>query len=111
MPLVSPARGGRVGAIPPAMTLFLLSLLALSVAAETGIPHQLAVRRTGGTDARSFQANELGVPVIVLGVPARYIHTHNAVIDLGDFHACVDLAVALARRLDAPQVAALTKYL
>ena len=85
--------------------------LALSVAAEAGIPHQLAVRRTGGTDARSFQAHELGVPVIVLGVPARYIHTHNAVLDLRDFHACVDLAVALTRRLDAKHVAALTKYL
>jgi endoglucanase len=57
--------------------------LTLQVAAERGIPCQLAVRRTGGTDARSFQANELGVPVIVLGVPARYIHTHNAVILCG----------------------------
>lgn len=85
--------------------------LALAVAAEQGIPCQLAVRRTGGTDARSFQAHELGVPVIVLGVPARYIHTHNAVIDVADFDACVDLAVALVRQLDAGQVAALTRYL
>ncbi|NBV49360.1 MAG: M42 family peptidase, partial [Verrucomicrobia bacterium] len=45
--------------------------LALQVAAGQGIPCQLAVRRTGGTDARAFQAHELGLPVIVLGVPAR----------------------------------------
>ena len=85
--------------------------LTLEVAAAQGIPCQLAVRRTGGTDARSFQSHELGVPVIVLGVPARYIHTHNAVIDLADLQACVDLAVALVRRLDAPTVAGLTHYL
>ena len=82
--------------------------LALAVAAERGIPCQLAVRRTGGTDARAFQAHELGLPVIVLGVPARYIHTHNAVIDLADLTACVDLAVAMVRKLDAPTVAGLT---
>jgi endoglucanase len=85
--------------------------LTLAVAAEKGIPCQLAVRRTGGTDARSFQAHELGVPVIVLGVPARYIHTHNAVIDLADLQACVDLSVALVRRLDAKTVRSLTQYL
>jgi endoglucanase len=85
--------------------------LTLQVAAERGIPCQLAVRRTGGTDARSFQAHELGIPVIVLGVPARYIHTHNAVIDVADLKACVDLAVALVRKLDAKTVAALTEVL
>jgi endoglucanase len=53
----------------------------------------------------------LGVPVIVLGVPARYIHTHNAVIDLADLQACVDLSVALVRRLDAKTVKNLTQYL
>ena len=85
--------------------------LTLAVAAEKGIPCQLAVRRMGGTDARSFQAHELGVPVIVLGVPARYIHTHNAVIDLADLQACVDLSVALVRRLDAKTVKSLTQVL
>jgi endoglucanase len=84
--------------------------LALATAAEAGIPCQVAVRRTGGTDARAFQAHGLGVPVIVLGVPARYIHTHNAVLDLADLQACVDLAVALTRKLDARTVAGLTRY-
>jgi endoglucanase len=85
--------------------------LALEVALAKGIPCQLAVRRTGGTDARAFQAHELGVPVIVLGVPARYIHTHQSVLDLADLRACVDLAVALVRRLDAKTVKELTRYL
>jgi putative aminopeptidase FrvX len=84
--------------------------LALEVARERGIPHQLTVRRTGGTDARSFQQHGLGVPTIVLGVPARYIHTHQSVLDLSDLLACVDLAKALARRLDGEAVARLTRF-
>ena len=51
------------------------------------------------------------MPVIVLGVPARYIHTHQSVLDLADLRACVDLAVALVRRLDAKTVKELTRYL
>jgi hypothetical protein len=32
------------------------------------------------------------------------------VLDLADLHACVDLAVALTRKLDARTVAGLTRY-
>ncbi|MFM9168105.1 MAG: M20/M25/M40 family metallo-hydrolase, partial [Verrucomicrobiota bacterium] len=85
--------------------------LALDVAADAGVPVQLAVRRTGGTDARAFQAFGQGVPVIVLGVPARGIHTHQSVIDAADLRDCVTLAVALARRLGPGAVAGLTKFL
>ncbi len=85
--------------------------LALDVAADAGVRVQLAVRRTGGTDARAFQAFGQGVPVIVLGVPARGIHTHQSVIDAADLRDCVTLAVALARRLGPGAVAGLTKFL
>ncbi|MGA0132982.1 MAG: M42 family metallopeptidase [Opitutales bacterium] len=85
--------------------------LALDVASAAGIPVQLAVRRTGGTDARAFQAFGHGVPVIVLGVPARYIHTHQSVVDLDDVRACVALAVALARRLGSGAAADLVRFL
>jgi endoglucanase len=85
--------------------------LALKVADDMDIRCQLAVRRTGGTDARAFQAYGAGVPVVVLGVPARYIHTHNAVLDMADLKACLDLAVGLVRALDGAQVGSLTKYL
>lgn len=84
--------------------------LALQVARDRGIPHQLTVRRTGGTDARAFQQHALGVPTVVLGVPARYIHTHQSILDLADLLACVDLAKALACRLDAETVAGLTRF-
>ena len=59
--------------------------LAIDVAHEEGIPHQVTVRRSGGTDAGAFHLANEGVPCVVLGVPARYIHSHNAMIDLNDY--------------------------
>lgn len=84
--------------------------LACRVAEENGIAHQVTVRRTGGTDAGALHLLGEGVPCIVLGVPARYIHAHNGVLDERDVQAAVDLTVALVRRLDAATVASLTDY-
>lgn len=84
--------------------------LACRVAEENGIPHQVTVRRTGGTDAGALHLLGSGVPCIVLGVPARYIHAHNGVLDERDLKAAVELTVALVRRLDAAAVASLTDY-
>jgi len=84
---------------------------AVAVAEKENINYQLAVRSSGGTDARAFQLSGTGVPTIVLGVPARYIHSHNAVIDVRDYHAMVKLAIAMVERLDQAEVDALTSYL
>jgi putative aminopeptidase FrvX len=81
------------------------------VATEKNIPYQLAVRRSGGTDARSFSTSGLGVASVVIGVPARYIHTHNSVIHLDDYLATVALVVEVVRRLDAGTVEGLTSFL
>ena len=88
-----------------------LARLAINTAREQGIPHQITVRRSGGTDAGSFHVSNEGVPCVVLGTPARYIHSHNAIIDLNDYLAMTALTVALARRLDEETVAGLTEYL
>jgi endoglucanase len=48
---------------------------------------------------------------VVLGVPSRYIHSHNAIIDLNDYLHMVALTQALVRRLDAGRVAGLTRFL
>ena len=70
----------------------------LRVAAEEGISCQPTVRRTGGTDAAAAYPQWHGTPAIVLGVPARYIHSHNGILDDRDLEACVKLATAIARR-------------
>ena len=69
------------------------------------------MRRSGGTDAGSFHLANHGIPSIVLGVPARYIHSHNAIIDVNDHLAMLALVNALVRRLDAETVGGLTTYL
>ncbi len=84
--------------------------LAIETARNAGIPHQVAVRRSGGTDAGAFHLANEGIPCVVLGTPARYIHSHNAIIDIDDHLAMVSLAVELARRLDSRATDALVRY-
>ncbi len=96
---------------PSAITNPRLARLAIETARAEGIPHQVTVRRSGGTDAGSFHVANEGVPSIVLGVPARYIHSHNAIIDLNDYLQMVALTIALVRRLDEESVAGLVTYL
>lgn len=88
-----------------------LARLAIEIAAAENIPHQVTVRRSGGTDAGSFHLANEGIPSLVLGVPARYIHSHNAIIDLNDYLHLITLVIALVRRLDRDTVDSLTAYL
>ena len=71
------------------------------------IPHQLAVRQSGGTDAGSIHQIGRGVPSIVLGVPARYIHSHVSIINIDDYTATLNLLLHLIPKLDENAVAAL----
>ncbi len=68
------------------------------VAEDNGIPHQVTVRRSGGTDAAACYPNWDGRPAIVLGVPCRYIHAHNGILDTRDLEACIQLCLALVKR-------------
>jgi putative aminopeptidase FrvX len=88
-----------------------LARFAIDLARAENIPHQVTVRRSGGTDAGSFHLANHGVPSIVLGVPARYIHSHNAIIDVNDYLHMVTLVIALVRRLDEETVAGFSTYL
>lgn len=81
--------------------------LAMETAATNDIPHQLTVRASGGTNAGQIHLHERGVPSIVLGVPARYIHAHTSIINIEDYRAALALSIALVRRLDEKTVAAL----
>ena len=58
----------------------------LEIAEKHDIPHQYYVSK-GGTDAAAaHQANE-GIPSAVIGVVARYIHTHQGMFNIEDFLA------------------------
>lgn len=77
------------------------------VAEEENIPCQWAVRRTGGTDAAASYPNWGGTPAIVLGVPVRYIHSHNGILDDRDVEAMVSLAKAIIRKASAAHLESL----
>ena len=47
----------------------------------------------------------------MLGVPARYIHSHNAIIDINDHLHMIALVTALVGKLDTHTVDSLTAYL
>ncbi len=85
--------------------------LVVSTAEEHKIPHQVTVRRSGGTDARTIALQGTGVPAVVLGVPARYIHSHNSIIHMADYLAALQLIEALVGALDTHAVARLVDYL
>ena len=95
---------------PTAISNRRLVQLVESVAIEKEIPVQLAVRRSGGTDARSIHRYGRGVPTVVIGVPARYIHTHASIIQWQDYVLARDLLVEVVKRLDAPTVEGLTHF-
>jgi endoglucanase len=81
-----------------------LRYLVIDTAQALGIPLQSSSIVGGGTDGGVIQFYKRGVPTVVLGVPARHIHSHGAIIDRGDYDNAVKLLVALIRKLDAKTV-------
>ncbi len=41
-----------------------------------------------------------GIPVIVIGIPVRYIHSHYGIASYYDFEASVNLAVAVIESMN-----------
>ena len=79
---------------PPAFADFVLEL-----AEKHRIPCQPTVRRTGGTDAAASYPQWHGTPSIVLGVPTRYIHAHNGILDSRDLQSTVELALRMIQEI------------
>ncbi len=61
-------------------------------ARRAGIPHQFKQPNIGGTDAGSIHRARAGVPTITIAVPARYIHSPAAIMNLSDFQHTTALA-------------------
>jgi len=72
----------------------------LEVAEKKEIPHQLSLLEGGATDARSVQLHGRGVASVVLGIPARHIHSHAGLIHADDYDATLRLMLELIRTLD-----------
>ncbi len=58
--------------------------LMVKRAEAAGIPYQLEVLLAGTTDATAIQITRAGVPVGVISIPCRYIHTPSEMVDADD---------------------------
>lgn len=76
----------------------------IETAKQHQIPYQIAVRQSGGTDGGSIHQVGAGVPSIVLGVPARYVHSHVSIINIDDYAATLELLSHLVREIDTSVV-------
>lgn len=71
----------------------------LDTADTHNIPYQYFVSK-GGTDAvAAHQLNE-GIPSAVIGVPARYIHTHQSLFRMDDYEAAREMAYQVVKSFD-----------
>ncbi|MDY0323314.1 MAG: M42 family metallopeptidase [Candidatus Carbobacillus sp.] len=71
----------------------------IDLAEQEGIPYQFFVSQ-GGTDAGRVHTMEVGIPSAVIGIPARYIHSHVSVVDLDDYRAAKALLKKVLLSLD-----------
>ncbi len=77
---------------------------AIELANKCGIPYQETVRRGGGTNAGKIHLTHKAVPVLVLGVPSRYVHSHYNFCAKADLEAATALACEVIRNLDAERI-------
>lgn len=76
------------------------------VGEEEGIDLQIRTS-AGGTDAGKIHLHGTGVPSLVVSVPTRYIHSHNAILHIDDVVQTAKLMVAVIKRLDRATITSL----
>ncbi len=72
---------------------------ALQLGQEQGIACQVKGSVSGGNDGGNIQRAREGVPVVVLSVPCRYIHSPSTVVKLSDVDCQLELTKALLNAL------------
>jgi putative aminopeptidase FrvX len=82
--------------------------LVVDTARQKNIPLQFSAIPGGGTDGGSIHRHKAGVPTVVIGVAARHIHSHGAIIHRDDYDNALKLLKAVIGRLDSKTVAGLT---
>ncbi len=78
-----------------------LAEFVIQTAEQHHIPYQIAIRQSGGTDGGSIHQANRGIPSIVLGVPARYVHSHVSIINIDDYTATLELVKQLIHQIDS----------
>ena len=84
--------------------------LIKQTAKEKAIPLQTDLIQGYGDDSAEMQKSNGGAPTVNMVVPVRYTHSHNGIMNRGDFDKMVDLLVAVLQKLDAKAVANLRDF-
>lgn len=71
----------------------------IDAAESAGTPYQLKRTTFGGTDAGAIQTSEVGIPVAVVSVPCRYIHSPVSMLQLNDVQAAIQLVRAFLQAI------------
>lgn len=73
---------------------------ARDIAKELNIDFQDAVRLGGGTNGGKIHLSNAGVPTIVIGVPVRYIHTHQGISAIKDYDDTMKWVIEIIKALN-----------
>ena len=71
-----------------------------NICLEKGIPFTYDSLSAGGTDSGEINKSFDGVLNMTLSLPCRYFHSHNSIVNLVDYNACVELLTEFILRLD-----------
>lgn len=82
---------------------------AKQTAQKHNIPYQTTVRRGGGTNAGKISLAYGSIPVLVLGIPTRYVHTHYGYCAVQDIEAMASLATHLIQELTPNTIATIKR--
>ncbi len=71
-----------------------------NICKEKNIKYTFDSLVAGGTDSGEINKSFDGVINMTLSLPCRYFHSHNSVVNLKDYEACIELLVEFVKRLD-----------
>ncbi|MGX7111657.1 M42 family metallopeptidase [Gemella cuniculi] len=71
----------------------------VKIAEENNIKYQYFTS-PGGTDGGNIHQSLVGIPTAVIGICARYIHTHNSIFDMRDYYAAKSILEKLIESID-----------
>ncbi|MDI6600698.1 MAG: M42 family metallopeptidase [Thermoanaerobacteraceae bacterium] len=69
--------------------------IMIEEAEKLGIPYQMEVLKTGGTDSGAIALSKSGVPTGCLSIPCRYIHSDSEMVDISDIENGVKLLTGI----------------
>lgn len=74
--------------------------LLRDICKEKNIPFTHDALPSGGTDSGEINKSFDGVINMTISLPCRYFHSHNSVVSMKDYNACIELLTEFVKRLD-----------